>query len=465
MVDNDYSSNRQHEYINSPNSDLVGAHRSAANRFASIQPFPTIFQQVVVREIFYDPNLLDDTRIDELITKYNLSQVSYLKRMPRHSILGEYVRDGNTPQQDPQIFFPFFPSHLILPVKPGERIWVYKESNKNVDYGYWICRITEPRDIEDLNFTHSDRKFDFSSNSSEQPKFNNGAIIDSKGQPTYDAASASIIGSENEYENIIQNSDAGSVIDFESVPRYTARPGDYILQGSNNTLISLGTDRTSSASDVENNPNAPSRKGKRSKGKPQQDTKLNAGTIDIVVGRGQEKSKNKAKTIKNSLKNDETDKKVDSDSEGDPDFLNDSSRIYVSMKTAADDNFKIKTKGIDPKLTKGKEDSAIVMKSNHLRFISRKEIRIIVQPNPDSPDSECPAIILKENGEIVIIPSDKAIIKLGGDDADKAILCSNQGVAGKENGQITCPPLVTTMGGIFGIAGAHGMFAQKILVK
>lgn len=462
----DYSSNRQHEFAAQPGSEQIGLARQIESR-TSNAPEPHAFQQAVVREIFYDPTLLDKDRLSELQFSANLnpSQLAYLERLPRHAILADFVRDGTGGGSHTEIFFPFFPPHMILPIKAGERVWVFKENNKaTVEYGYWVCRVTEPRDIDDLNITHADRKLDTTTKKGEPPTFANGALIKGKDGPQNAGVTATILGKEDEFEQIIQESDAGKLIDFETVPRYTARPGDHVLQGSNNTLISLGTDRISGAAETETNPDAKTRKGKRVKAKPKDDVKKGSGTIDMVVGRGQEKSKSKAKTVQNTLKNDEVEKREDDEKEGDPDFENDLSRIYISMKTAADDNFKIKTTKLEAPLKKGAEDAAIVVKSNHLRFIARKEIRILVQPKFDSPDSDCAAIVIKESGDIILVPATKGIVKLGGDDADKAILCTNAGAV-NGGGTVSAPPLVTTMGGIFGAGGAHGMFASKVMIK
>ena len=71
-----------------------------------------------------------------------------------------------------------------------------------------------------------------------------------------------------------KNSDAkdsmgAKLVTYESVPRFRKRPGDIALEGSNNTLIVLGTDRKDDLKKT--------------------DFKESAGTIDIVAGRGQSK--------------------------------------------------------------------------------------------------------------------------------------------------------------------------------
>ena len=465
MDKNDYSSNRQHEIAAQPGSELIGLQRQLESSTRH-QPALPAFQQAVVREVFYDPALLDKDRIAELEFHSNLnpSQKIYLERMPRHSVIAALVSDGVSSNQN-EIFFPFFPPHMILPIKAGERIWIFKDNSKaNVEYGFWVCRVTEPRDIDDLNLTHADRKLDTTTQKGEPPTFANGALIKGKDGPVIQSSTVTLNGKEDEFEQIIQDSDSGKLIEFEEVPRFTARPGDHVIQGSNNTLIVLGTDRTSTAAETETNPDAKTRKGKRVKGKPEKDAKKKSGTIDIVVGRGQEASDSKPKKVQNTLKNDEVEKREDNDKEGDPDFENDLARIYVSMKTAADDNFSIKTKGLEVPLKKGSEASAIVVKADHLRLIARKEIRILVQPKFDSSEDECAAIVIKESGDIIFVPATKGIVKLGGDDADKAIVCTNAGAV-NGGGTVSAPPLITTMGGVFAAGGAHGMIATKVMVK
>jgi hypothetical protein len=464
MDKNDYSSNRQHEIVAQPGSELIGQQRQIESIIDQRPPLPA-FQQAVVKEVIFDPTILDQQRLEEIELMINSNQRIYLDRMPRHSVIATMVNDGSFSGQT-EIFFPFFPPHLILPIKAGERVWVFKDNSRiSVEYGFWVCRVTEPRDIDDLNLTHADRKLDSVTKNDEPPTFANGALIKGRNDPKLtNAATVTISGSEDEFEKIIQNSDSGIVSEFEDVPRFTARPGDHAIQGSNNTLIVLGTDRTSNAAETETVPNAVSRKGRRAKGKPERDAKRKAGSIDIVVGRGQELSKSKPKKIRNTLGNEETEKRVDLEKEGDPDFNYDLARIYVSMKTAADDNFAIKTKGIPPTLRRGSEASAIVAKADHLRLVARKEIRILVQPKFDSTEDECAAVVIKENGDIVFVPSSKGVVKLGGEDADKAIVCTNAGTT-NNNGTVSAPPLVTTMGGIFAAGGAHGVIASKVLIK
>ena len=77
------------------------------------------------------------------------------------------------------------------------------------------------------------------------------------------------------------------------------------------------------------------------------------------------------------------------------------------------------------------------------------------------------------NGDIIFKPSDKGLIKLGGDDADKAILCTDNlapGAAGKpivKDGVVSYKPgLISTGADLIGTGKPkQGTFATKILVK
>ena len=69
------------------------------------------------------------------------------------------------------------------------------------------------------------------------------------------------------------------------------------------------------------------------------------------------------------------------------------------------------------------------------------------------------------NGDIVITPSPTGVIKLGGSDADKAIVC--QRAAEATPGNVAAPSIVTTAGGLIAAPGIDGtgFFASKVLVK
>jgi hypothetical protein len=85
--------------------------------------------------------------------------------------------------------------------------------------------------------------------------------------------------------------------------------------------------------------------------------------------------------------------------------------------------------------------------------------------DPDVDPDKCASIIIRANGDIILTPSKEGVLKLGGADADKAVLCTkvnNQGAGGK----VTASPIVDTMAGAQGAAdGLNGTFAEKVLLK
>ena len=143
----------------------------------------------------------------------------------------------------------------------------------------------------------------------------------------------------------------------ESVPKFTARIGDRTLQGSNNTLVVLGRDRADTVSSGE---------------------KSQAGTIDLVAGRVDEENMN---------------------------MKDDKSRIFITMNSDVDGNFDIKVgEASGP-------SSAIVVKSDEIRIISRNGMKIIVEAGDVTIDAK--TIILGKDASESAVLGDKLTTELG----------------------------------------------------
>jgi hypothetical protein len=193
---------------------------------------------------------------------------------------------------------------------------------------------------------------------------------------------------------------------MESVPRFTKDPGDYVIQGSNNTLIKLGTNKARkniSYNEKYNNTLAFS------------DIDENSGTIDIVAGRcgiahsllttkiakthestdknfttfiSQDVYKNAMFSIyneKNILENMKDNKfylGIDNQNiaEGDADFYTDISRLYVSARCNGDEllNFtdlqKVDQDGIQTSVNKVNKRGYIIGKSDEIRLVARSQV-------------------------------------------------------------------------------------------
>jgi hypothetical protein len=248
----------------------------------------------------------------------------------------------------------------------------------------------------------------------------------------------------------------------EPVPRISKAMGDLVLQGSNNASIVLGTEFGPDG--INNLTTFP-----RSMPDPGQ------GAIDICAGRGQTTNTSAAfrpggiinKRGYNEISKNpgrELLKGSENVNEGVSSFANDLSRIYVSMKTSADDKFGIDVLGMER--SEGGEP-AIVLKSDQVRLLARDDLKIVVGKG-----SEGASVVLKADGNIVFIPGPSGVIKLGGDDADKALIAAPAGKTLHAGGSVNIPiTLSTSAGGAVGAAAElaesmnYSTFATKVLVK
>lgn len=481
------------------------------------------FYRFVVLETVFDPSTIDPNKISYYSQALGVSNLHFANILPRNTIVGQRVADPNSPStSQPMFLFPFFPPSMSFPAQPGEHVWVMFENpgGSKKDLGYWMCRIVEPGFVEDANHTHPPRANDpsfapgtaatFEGTAQALYEYRNGRADLRDGERYTIAETATMTGGEDAYEKIITTTDAGKLSVLEPVPRFKKRPADISLEGTNNTLIVLGRDRTSTPAsfkvDEVNRSNIV-------------DTTVpgadvvgpGAGAIDIVAGRGQTPLTGGAEVDVMTLAGAPAGHKElgkasteISEFEGDPDFLNDRSRIYVAQRTKVDANLSLTTfnaemgagtvQGGAPADAEKKQvvdvetgDGAIIVKSDKVRIIARSDVEIMVSGYAsrdakgnlvasDNPDDHA-AVVIKANGDIVFRPSRKGFVKLGGDDADKGLVCSDIPVQGVD-GVVVGAPLITTMGGQFAgsaagapndngpaLAGSQAKFAAKVLVK
>jgi hypothetical protein len=478
---------------------------------------PTFYRFVVIETIF-DPAIIDANKISYFEHTLEVANVHLASVLPRNTIIAKRVMTPGTSASVPAMFlFPFFPPAISLPCQPGEHVWVMFEnlSGTKNDLGYWMCRIVEPGFVEDANHTHSPRSLDPSFNPSvvssfegtNQPRyeFRNGRA-DERADGRYTIAeTASLIADEDVYERILKDTDGSRLSIKEPVPRYKKRPGDVAFEGTNNTLIVLGRDRSGAVASYRFDDVS---RAKIAETTPSSDiNKPGAGSIDIVVGRGQTSFTGGVEVEAMSISgtpigHKELGKSIGElvDGEGNPDFLNDRSRVLVAQKTRVDTNFGIS--GFNSTLGSGQfqgspierkdlidsetGDGAIVIKSDKIRLIARADLEILVTGYTtrddkgnivaSSSEADYAVLAIKANGDIVFRPSAKGYIKLGGDGANKGLVCSDIPVTAIDGG-IIGPPLTTTMGGQFAgskatvpgdngpaLAQTQAKYANKILV-
>lgn len=373
------------------------------------------FYRAIVVDVLNDINLFSPEEIQAF--QEEVENPGVLVDAPRNSIIARVVTNAKDRRMSSSIvLYPFLPPHLSLPVKSGENVWVIFENeftSKRV--GYWMWRISEPEFVDDVNYTHADRKFNSlgfktsrekaSGNQQDTtPSFPNGA----------GTSSTFTLKGTNDYEIIVKNSNSSLDFTPEPVPRFHKRSGDTVLQGSNNTLIVLGEDRT-----------GPVRKTAEEQEKDQ------AGTIDIVAGRGrfrpspgEQPGLTAAPVVRNSRQNLETDKNIaksggtSNPREGDPDYINDSSRLLVSMRTDGDRSLGLEGQYPEPFDTEvGIVDDAAygVLKSDEIRIVARKDsdndingsVRILKEGDTDGDQA---ALLMLPDGTVRL---DGSVIYIG----------------------------------------------------
>lgn len=130
----------------------------------------------------------------------------------------------------------------------------------------------------------------------------------------------------------------------EPFPNYNKAPCETVLEGENNNFIVLGRDRTASIAS-----------GYGGLGHTQ------AGSIDIVVGRGGPDTPEQTKDGEKLY--------------ADPNFDKDAARIHISQKTDVDKNMFL----VDGRVGDAKAKSAIAMKADHIRLAAREGIKIVTR--------------------------------------------------------------------------------------
>lgn len=406
---------------------------------SSPDPF---MQRAVVLEVIFDPNAVSK-EIQQLFEEEELLNPDELQRAPRNSVIATIVSAASAKRDPtPAVFLPMF-SHTHEPVKPGEHVWVFFEDpSRTRAQGYWVSRIVAPSDVDDTNFTHMDRRFIDQFTPKTVDRFEESLMLQSPDVGTRLRA-ASLDGprfpngAETEesftlpdidgYEKINQDAIANRVSTFEPVPRYNKRPSDWSAEGSNNSLVVLGEDRTGPAAKLKVEAGAT-----KVDGTPDGDKRGLAGMVDIVVGRGLGPERKmptpgaipkmtQPKVIMNARGALETDKAPkggqDNTSEGDPDFEHDAARFYAAMDTDLDKNFGKplpKLNGdADPTVVDG--GAAIIAKSTNARVIAREDgtIRIIKEGVEDDEGGKGRAIIMIEPDGTIMIDGPRIIVGSG----------------------------------------------------
>lgn len=345
-----------------------------------------------------------------------------LKKAPRGSLLVKPMDEKV--EQTFDVVFPFFQSHVMLPVSIGETVWTISLAGRK----YWFSRVAGSSISEDVNHTHVDRDLTTPTENKDSAKEKDEKAKGKK--KNFIGRFFSGLGIGAKKENVSQEDAKPQAVlekpvykpaQHEPIPRYSPKMGDLVLQGSHNTLISFSTDRGWTKLDEEftkSNSNDQFEQGR--------------GTIDIVVGRGQlakdvdpvepttedakgtEPPRTSMSLIQNDLGAVETDKHPTindipaNQAEGDPDFYTDLSRIYVSMNSPIDEKLTLSEQS--PVLAgdvplEDQEGPAVAIKSNQIRIVAREDgsIRIVKEGNPEEEETTRASIVLQPDGSIHVV--------------------------------------------------------------
>ena len=436
-----------------------------------------IFHRALVIDTLCDPSL----RGTPPATLTADAAINYTSA-PRNSLVCRILTDESNESISTDIVcYPFFSSHVALPVKPGEQVWVFRErflADPRRGVSYWISRVTGELAQEDANLTPFTRATNAFITSSLAPGPDRKVDFPNENSPDVPLISVEGQGLSNPFalEDIILKSTESPQTALEPVPRATKRPGDLVLQGSNNALISLGTDK---GFDFQQRPE------NREKSVTSDDVNNNSGAIDIVAGRGRyfdtseeeikksrkgnaakgQKNSTKPFLVANTLGKFETDKNPGetqdknaeeangkaappkpgnlktNPSEGDPDFLVDAARIYVSENSDIDNRLglaEIKAKGFDRDYESVEPSPCVAVKSDHVRIVARQvPISKTEGKLPDKFESANGTIRIVKEGDpdkdlaVIYIESD-GTIQISG---SKIFLGRQSGDGGKVDGE------------------------------
>jgi len=197
--------------------------------------------------------VIDDDSTKNTSPTANFLNHQMIETMPANSIFA-YLIDDNQSKDNPKlaVCYPFFPSHIALPMKPGEYVWIICEDIKGTKYYYWMCRKPSTRQIEDVNYSNYERlpaineviDSQFSSGGTASSDYEEAFSLDEKRDFSQQGYVRNSSNFPISMESIIKNSYAYSKeFTGEPVPRIAKDCGDLLIQGSNNSGIHLTTEK------------------------------------------------------------------------------------------------------------------------------------------------------------------------------------------------------------------------------
>lgn len=197
----------------------------------------------------YEDNSIQKTQPQYSANQSAVDDFNFYKNLPTGTILAR----PNESNSDTAFFcLPMLSSHISLPVKPGEFIWVFESEDAFYPEGliktkpllqikhYWLSRIHGTLISEDVNYTDIQRdalitkkiRNRAAGNSDNNQNINLPSFDTASVLPT-NSSSNTNLGTESLYKT-----NAGT-IKPKFVPRYFPENNEFLLQGSHNAAVSL----------------------------------------------------------------------------------------------------------------------------------------------------------------------------------------------------------------------------------
>lgn len=358
------------------------------------------FPIAVVEEVFFSPGEQIGPETLDYLKKIGSSELA--ERIPRNTVLARVVTRGvDKSHVQMKLFLPVN-SYDAQPVKPGESVFVfYSDPAVSTQIGYWWCRVPGTSDVDDMNYTHNDRKYEYGAGLTTEERIR-GGTDDAPGFPngggTEETSTTAFL---DDFDRIHENAQSNEFIQKEPVARFTKRPGDRAIFGSNGSRIVLGQDRTAEAT-LAPKPNSPAIDLVATSVKPRADGKAPVGNQPNLITNTrdyQEVDKNpKKKNFEDNVR------------EGDPNFETDQSRIYITANNSLDESFSINIDGVD---ADSSENPGVGVKSNQVRIVARDNIKIVVQKDGEKSSTS----FVMDGKNIIIVPADDGKVMVGSPDA------------------------------------------------
>jgi hypothetical protein len=236
---------------------------------------------VVNASTYLRKKLVEKPSFPETVKNFHM-----LNKTPPNSIIVKLIDRGEGLTSDTvHVALPFFSPHLAMPLKPGEFVWILKESDEGVERYYWVSRKHGIDQIDDINYTLLERsdvveqKIQDKIKEKSAGKKKKSAIDNPLDENKEIEQCHSYLPGQVDQENytdyaytnqfIVKNTaDFRERFSYEVVPKISKNPGDMLLQGSNNAFVQLTTEKFKNETHV--------------------DVLKNEPAIDICIGRKNE---------------------------------------------------------------------------------------------------------------------------------------------------------------------------------